>query len=617
MFKKYIVITCLILSGSLWGTEFPVEGSMRIRVNFWKKVYTEIDHHQAFFHDQDDLTLIYKKLNLPQNPIRKHRKAKSEKRKLARLLRSIAKKNFKNLTKRENAIASLIKNKNATYVKKLAGNIRYQYGLRKRYFQGLVKSYAYIDRIKNIFKKKKIPLELAYLPHVESSFNYHAYSRVGAAGIWQFMRSTGRRYGLKVNYIIDERRDPILATKAAARFLRDNYKILKSWPLALTAYNHGPKSMLRAVSQLRTRDINKIIDQYNGRRFGFASKNFYATFMATVEISKEPDKYFRSFSPPSRFKYTSLKLPHSYQISQLTKAFGITKNTIKRYNPAIRRVAYKSSVNLPKNYILKLPVAKKKYASLLPKPQKRNRPSSSFHIVSRGETLYDIARIYKTSLNQLIAINSLNHPSRIHPGMKINISKKSLAKVSRKKLLASSRKSKKRSKKTPSISRKSKKNPSISLSKYNLNLKKVRPNIYKIQVETEETLGHYADWLRVKTQYIRNLNNMAHHAPLLLGQKLLLRIPKKKLTSFKKQRNGFHVSIQKNFYDSFKLAGTKTYVVKYGDTLSRILKKMDIPYWLVRKYQRKIRPNRTLLVAQRLIIPQFKSIRHTRSIPES
>src|SRR5690606_33234587 len=131
---------------------------------------------------------------------------------------------------------------------------------------------------------------LSRVPLVESSFNVKARSRVGASGIWQFMRYTGRRL-LRINYAVDERNDPITATHAAARFLRMNYDILKKWPLAITAYNHGAAGVRRMVERYKTDDIVELADERHGR-FKFASANFYATFLAALEVEKNADRYF-------------------------------------------------------------------------------------------------------------------------------------------------------------------------------------------------------------------------------------------------------------------------------------------------------------------------------------
>ena len=137
------------------------------------------------------------------------------------------------------------------------------------------------------------------LPHVESSFNPRAYSKVGAAGLWQFMRSTGRRY-MRIDGAVDDRLDPFRSTEAAAQLLAYNYRVLGTWPLALTAYNHGTAGMRRAKETLGTDDIVRIVRNYTSRTFGFASRNFYVSFLAALEIDRNPEKYFGSLQKDER-----------------------------------------------------------------------------------------------------------------------------------------------------------------------------------------------------------------------------------------------------------------------------------------------------------------------------
>ena len=170
-----------------------------------------------------------------------------------------------------------------------ADRVRFQLGQSDRFRQGLVRSGTWKPYINEVMAKRGLPPELAALPHVESSFDPTAYSKVGAAGMWQFMRSTGVRY-MRVDHIVDERRDPFFATDAAARLLADNFSVIQSWPLALTAYNHGLASMRRAVQQQKTTDIATIVAKYQSRSFGFASRNFYTAFLAALEIDSNPEQ---------------------------------------------------------------------------------------------------------------------------------------------------------------------------------------------------------------------------------------------------------------------------------------------------------------------------------------
>jgi hypothetical protein len=168
-------------------------------------------------------------------------------------------------------------------LRRAAENIRVQQGLREKVDEGLHRASKLLPRILAILRQHQVPAELAALPMVESTFNPAAYSKAGAAGLWQFIRSTGKQYSL-ISRKRDDRRDPVRATEAAARLLRDNYQALGSWPLAIVAYNHGHAGIRAASTLVGSTAIEDIVARYNGPRFGFASKNFYAEFLAALDV---------------------------------------------------------------------------------------------------------------------------------------------------------------------------------------------------------------------------------------------------------------------------------------------------------------------------------------------
>jgi hypothetical protein len=149
--------------------------------------------------------------------------------------------------------------------------------------EGLHRASKLLPRILTILRQHQVPAELAALPMVESTFNPAAYSKAGAAGLWQFIRSTGKQYSL-ISRRRDDRRDPVRATEAAAHLLRNNYEALGSWPLAIVAYNHGHAGIRAASTVVGSTAIEDIVARYNGPRFGFASKNFYAEFLAALDV---------------------------------------------------------------------------------------------------------------------------------------------------------------------------------------------------------------------------------------------------------------------------------------------------------------------------------------------
>ena len=168
-------------------------------------------------------------------------------------------------------------------LRRAAENIRVQQGLREKVDEGLHRASKLLPRMLAILRQHQVPAELAALPLVESTFNPAAYSKAGAAGLWQFIRSTGKQYSL-ISRKRDDRRDPVRATEAAARLLRDNYQALGSWPLAIVAYNHGHAGIRAASTMVGSTAIEDIVARYNGPRFGFASKNFYAEFLAALDV---------------------------------------------------------------------------------------------------------------------------------------------------------------------------------------------------------------------------------------------------------------------------------------------------------------------------------------------
>lgn len=661
---RVFLLTCLISLSLSASEHFPIQGIVKAKVAFWKNIYTQVNSNQGVLHDAKNVSIVYQKLDLPADRRASIRLVKKEKQKIVLMLKGILKKKFKNLNQAESRIISMMQEKTQARLKDMIKWVRLQRGLKDRYYRGLIRSYKYMEFIKKTFKEMGLPSELVYLPHVESSFNYKAYSKVGAAGIWQFMRATARRFGLKVGYIIDERRDPLKATVAAAKLLKANYKKLGSWPLALTAYNHGARSMERAVAKLGTKNIAQIIERYDGRRFGFASKNFYATFMATVEISQNPDKYFPSFKVPSKFDYSEIILSRSYQIKHLTKTLELPRDVLREYNPAIRKMAFNSSLFLPKNLKLQIPPKNAKQLEVL--QQKLNQlkiPSSDFeldklHIVSRGESLFTISRLYAVDMNRIIQFNRISDPTRIYPGMKLKIPgkktkvtitippvvalpssppepnmesleevispvevKKIKRKIPRTKTLNEIvsqyfkglfQTSEDKASAPPPLQEAN--NDKVNLSSYQLDLTVISPDIYEMTVETEETIGHYGEWARVPTQVIRDLNGLGKTSQIKLGEKIKIRIYTEQLTHFKDQRNEYHSSIQEDFYDEYSIEGYTSYFIKAGDNLSHIIQRYSLPFWLLRKSQDNGRLDPMLKVGDKILIPKINSESETHPV---
>jgi membrane-bound lytic murein transglycosylase D len=285
---RIMFVTLALASSAIAGSlDLPIEG-LESRVEFWKKVFTQYGADDIIIHDRMHVNLIY--------DIADESNVKSKTSAVKLALQEIREnlQTVENLSLTAKQIhAAIIENgvtMSASSLDNLIDNIHTQRGIKERFRQGIIRSGRYAEDFRGIFEQAGVPAEIALLPLVESSFENRAFSKAGAAGIWQFMRSTGRLY-LKVTSKVDERLDPAKATRAAARLLNDNYRALQSWPLAITAYNHGKAGMMRA-QDAHGSDITEIIANYEGKTFGYASMNFYAEFLAAVDVYKSYPQYF-------------------------------------------------------------------------------------------------------------------------------------------------------------------------------------------------------------------------------------------------------------------------------------------------------------------------------------
>ncbi len=334
----------------------PYPPQLQRDVDFWVHVYSQIDTNSGYLHDQYDLAVIYDTLHFrPDSSPRARQRIVNEARDhYAAELRRIASGKGP-LTPEDERIKALW-GAQATPERLLEAtdDIRFQLGQANRFKAGLIRSGAWQKDIAQALKDEGLPPELAALPLVESSYNPRAYSKVGAAGLWQFMPSTGRRF-MRIDRAVDNRMDPFAATEAAAQLLAYNHRILGTWPLALTAYNHGVAGMRRAVETLGTTDIATIVRNYQSRTFGFASRNFYVSFLAALKIERDTQKYFGSIVPLREERFKEVRIPAYVGITPLEHALAIDSETLRDLNPALRPAVWRGRLSVPRGYELRLP----------------------------------------------------------------------------------------------------------------------------------------------------------------------------------------------------------------------------------------------------------------------
>ncbi len=424
----FFLILVLMLASPAHGAKrrqnFPIYPSIQANVHFWELIYGRYTTTQGVLHDKNNLSIIYTVVDLVDwNTPGAARINKN----LIRIARQRYKEILTRLgsgkkpaTREEKRVAALFPKRRHPVYLKARENIRLQIGQKDSFYQGVIRSGAYIRSIKKIFKRYGLPQELAYLPHVESSFNPRALSKAGATGLWQFTRSTGRQY-LTINELVDERYDPLLASHAAARLLKENYALLGTWPLALTAYNYGRNGMLRAVREKKT--YENIFRFHRKGRFKFASRNFYPEFLAAMRVARRLERDRSIILDRPRGTIT-VRLRGYAPASELRAYFGVSREDFALLNPALRRPVLEDRKYIPKGYLLRLPatsVTRRKVAAMGTRFYRSRQIRDRIYIVRKGDTAGAIARRYNLSLKELRIANNLDRHSRIRIGQKLKI----------------------------------------------------------------------------------------------------------------------------------------------------------------------------------------------------
>ena len=394
-------------------------------IAFWRYIYTQVGTDGGVLHDPEELGVVYETMRFPADlsPRERSKRIDEAKKKYARILERLAA-GVAGLNAEEQRVEALWpKSTRRGRFEQAAEEVRFQLGQSDRFREGLVRSGAYRDHIAATFEKAGLPRELAALPHVESSFNTYAYSKVGAAGMWQFMRSTGRRF-LRIDSVVDERLDPYRSSEAAAKFLEQNYIVLRSWPLALTAYNHGTAGMRRAQEQLGTSDIATIVRKYNSRSFGFASRNFYVAFLAALEVDSDPTKFFGDIKLAPVDNSRVMALPDFMPASQIAKALDMEREALRRMNPSLLPAVWNGARHVPRGFEMRVPSGVDLTAALqkLAGGQKfEAQVADTGHRVRSGETLGVIAASYGVGTARLAELNGLKSPYRLHAGQVLTL----------------------------------------------------------------------------------------------------------------------------------------------------------------------------------------------------
>jgi len=297
------------------------------------------------------------------------------------------------------------------------GHLEYfQTTIRERFAMWLQRSKQYLPVMKEIFKQHDLPEDLVFVALIESGFNPYAYSRSKAVGPWQFITGTGRRYGLKINEWIDERRDPIKSTEAAARYLKDLYVQFGSWPLALASYNAGEGKVARAIARTRSDDFWKIKQT---RHLRPETRNYVPKFMAATIIAKNPEKYGFALTDVEPFHYDEAPIDSPTDLRVIAKAAGVDYEIIKQLNPELRQGV---TPLYYADYQVKLPTGTREtFIENFSTIPKEDRLIWIRHTVRQGETLSQLARRYGTSVSTLQEANHMGRRNLLSIGSSLLI----------------------------------------------------------------------------------------------------------------------------------------------------------------------------------------------------
>ncbi|MDE3269354.1 MAG: lytic transglycosylase domain-containing protein [Pseudomonadota bacterium] len=373
--KKQYLLAALILScfaaraeAVFFADKFPQPGIVRDKVKFWQHVFYHYDSMATLVHDTHRVDLVLDVINFrapryqaPSSPRMSWAQRQREAHRYVKRYRQAIKR-FKRYRLRARKFGKIEERVYQVYRNDLDRllnkhvSLRSQTGLRDSFMQAIQRAKPYMSHMEAIFKQHRLPKELVRLTFVESMFNYKAKSKVGAAGVWQFMPATAREF-MHLNTLVDERISPLKATNAAAKLLRRNHRKFNSYPLAITAYNQGAGNIGKAVRTLNTKNLDTIIRKYRGRSFGFAGRNFYSEFLAASMVYRILKDKPEVAHDPKPLALVALRLPKQVSVSRLIRKTSLDKGVLSKYNPCFNKKAFtsKSNANLPPYYEIYVP----------------------------------------------------------------------------------------------------------------------------------------------------------------------------------------------------------------------------------------------------------------------
>ena len=524
-------------AADLW----PHRDQLRTETRFWRDVFTKYDDDSFVLHDPDDLSLVYKTITLSpaESDHRREQRLTAARSEMENALRSLADSMAagRELTAQEKQLRQLFgAAAGPQHVKLCASRIRVQRGIANRFYQGLQRSVAYMPAIKKICRDRGLPESLAYLPHVESSFNLTARSKAGAAGMWQFMKPTAKTFSMKMNAIIDERYDPLVASEAAASLLKMNHEELGDWGLALTAYNYGLGGMSEAALRCSGNYL-AVRRSYCNPRFQFASKNFYPEFLAVIEVMENPEACFPGYVSSSRHCIVQHRLKTPSTLPALAKTWGMELSRLRELNPGYSKKAWAGRLTIPSGYSINIP------------------SGTGAAVQDSGTAAAGEKAAIKDIPKQAADVTGKLAGSGAAPAADRSAQQKS-----------------------PALSAETSRNETRAIPAGELSLDALRRELApvlavekgSIKVFGDETLGHVAQWLKVSPQTLCGMNRIAPKHNLRQQQKLALDFSRISEAEFAQTRLSYHLDAIASMMRRHNLEQLIQYRMSASDSLQHL-----------------------------------------------
>ena len=431
----------------------------------------------------------------------------------------------------------------------------FQTNRREEMEKWLRRSTRYLPLIKEILTDEGIPQDMAYLSMIESGFNPKAYSRARAVGLWQFINSTGRLYGLKRDQWVDERRDPVKSTKAAAHHLRDLHNIYNDWNLAMAAYNCGPSRITRQFN--RSPNI-----EFWEMSLPRETRNYVPFFMAGLIIAKEPELFgFENIDYEEPLEFDTYEVHPYTSLKNAAQCADISLNVMRALNPELRKDRAPIGKNM---YSLKIPKGKKgefaaEYAKL--KVEKYVQPRVTTYYVKRGDTLSGISRKFGVSVTNLMRANNLRNKHKLRINQRLNIPDP-------------------------------KRNYSASYASSQTTVSKKNATLYAVR--KNDSLSTIAEKFRTTVSTLQKLNNMGRRTRIYMGQKLY--VPQSKTQVAEKKSVATSINTSPEHI---------TYIIQAGDSLYEIARQYGVNYKDIKRWN-KIKDHRKIKPGQKIIVKKTK-----------